>query len=79
MYSSALVMAPAAWHVVGREVLNKYFMWCVGAVLWGVTTGCSSVSDALLADSVPTGTLSNFSYSMYNYSLASRFGTLANN
>lgn len=34
---------------------NKYLLWCLGAVFWGVTNGCGAVADALLADSTPTG------------------------
>eukprot|EP00884_Botryococcus_braunii_P015001 jgi/Botrbrau1/23501/Bobra.106_1s0052.1 len=47
--------------VVWRGVLigdNKYLLWCVGAVFWGFTNGCGAVSDALLADSTPTGSRS---------------------
>jgi hypothetical protein len=61
-YSVALLMRPAQWAMFGISELNKYAMWCIGALLWGITTGLSTVNDALLADSVPTGTfLSDFS------------------
>lgn len=55
LYSTALVLKPARWFFLGLAEVNKYVIWCAGALMWGVTTGLSTVTDALLADSVPTG------------------------
>eukprot|EP00884_Botryococcus_braunii_P015730 jgi/Botrbrau1/2840/Bobra.0125s0047.1 len=64
-YSVALLLRPVQWAFLGMSELNKYVMWCVGAALWGLTTGLSTVNDALLADSVPTGGRSTVYTALY--------------